>query len=113
MKFLFDDETFSFETLRSAAFAAYGGADLGEVLTTASHIRESDEVSWHKAWKATARRVAEIGEQVLATSRSPLTTRRAPSSHRSPRTSSPSARGRTTWVYERGCRAEFDEAKTL
>jgi pimeloyl-ACP methyl ester carboxylesterase len=66
MKFLFDDETFSFETLRTAGFAAYGGADLGEVLTTASHIRESDEVSWHKAWKATAQRVAEIGEQALA-----------------------------------------------
>jgi pimeloyl-ACP methyl ester carboxylesterase len=66
MKFLFDDESFSFETLRTTGFAAYGGADLGEVLTTASHIREGDEASWHQAWKATAQRVAEIGEQALA-----------------------------------------------
>src|SRR5207249_4874692 len=65
MKFLFDDESFSFETLRTAGFAAYGGADLGEVLTTASHIGEGDEASWHQAWKATAQRVAEIGEHAL------------------------------------------------
>ena len=43
MKFLFDNESFSFETLRTAGFAAYGGADLGEVLATASHIGEGDE----------------------------------------------------------------------
>jgi hypothetical protein len=66
MKFLFDNESFSFETLRTAGFAAYGGADLGEVLTTASHIGEGDEESWHQAWKATAQRVAEIGERALA-----------------------------------------------
>jgi len=33
MKFLFRNESFSFETLRTAGFATYGGADLGEVLT--------------------------------------------------------------------------------
>jgi pimeloyl-ACP methyl ester carboxylesterase len=66
MKFLFDDESFSFETLRTTGFAAYGGADLGEVLTTASRIGEGDEASWHQAWKATAQRVAEIGKQALA-----------------------------------------------
>jgi hypothetical protein len=36
VKFLFDNESFSFETLRTAGFAAYGGAGLGEVLATAS-----------------------------------------------------------------------------
>jgi pimeloyl-ACP methyl ester carboxylesterase len=66
VKFLFSDESFSFETLRTAGFAAYGGADLGEVLATASHIGEGDEASWHQAWKATAQRLAEIGEQALA-----------------------------------------------
>ncbi len=66
MKFLFDNESFSFETLRSTGFAAYGGADLGEVLTTARHIGEGDEASWHRVWKATAQRVGEIGEQALA-----------------------------------------------
>jgi pimeloyl-ACP methyl ester carboxylesterase len=66
MKFLFDNEAFSFETLRTTGFAAYGGADLGEVLATASRIEEGDETGWHLAWKATAQRVAEIGEQALA-----------------------------------------------
>ncbi|MDQ1487748.1 MAG: hypothetical protein QOJ23_262 [Actinomycetota bacterium] len=66
MKFLFDNEAFSFETLRTAGFAAYGGADLGEVLATAAAIGEGDEAGWHQAWKATAQRVAEIGEQALA-----------------------------------------------
>jgi pimeloyl-ACP methyl ester carboxylesterase len=66
MKFLFDNESFSFETMRTAGFAAYGGADLGEVLATARQIREGDEASWHQAWKATAQRVAEIGEQARA-----------------------------------------------
>jgi pimeloyl-ACP methyl ester carboxylesterase len=66
MKFLFDDEAFSFEALRTTGFADYGGADLGEVLTTARQIGEGDDASWHRAWKATAERVAEIGEQALA-----------------------------------------------
>jgi hypothetical protein len=61
VKFLFDDESFSFETLRTAGFAAYGGADLGEVLATASHIGEGDEASWHQAWKATAQRHTHAG----------------------------------------------------
>jgi pimeloyl-ACP methyl ester carboxylesterase len=66
MKFLFDDDAFSFEALRTAGFAAYGGADLGEVITTAGHIGEGDEAAWHRAWKGTAERLAEIGEQALA-----------------------------------------------
>jgi pimeloyl-ACP methyl ester carboxylesterase len=66
VKFLFDTESFSFETLRTAGFASYGGADLGEVLATAGHIEEGDEAGWHEAWKATAQRVAEIGQQALA-----------------------------------------------
>jgi hypothetical protein len=66
MKFLFDDESFSFETLRAAGFAMYGGSDLGEVLVTADAITGGDEASWHRAWKATAERVAEIGERSLA-----------------------------------------------
>jgi pimeloyl-ACP methyl ester carboxylesterase len=66
MRFLFDNEAFSFETLRTTGFAAYGGADLGEVLATARHIGEGDEAAWHQAWKATAQRVAAIGEQALA-----------------------------------------------
>jgi pimeloyl-ACP methyl ester carboxylesterase len=66
VKFLFDTESFSFETLRTAGCAAYGGADLGEVLATARRIGEGDEAGWHEAWKATAQRATEIGEQALA-----------------------------------------------
>jgi hypothetical protein len=66
MKFLFDDDTFSFEALRTTGFANYGGADLGEVLATANRITDGDQASWHRAWKATADRVAELGERSLA-----------------------------------------------
>src|SRR6059058_781678 len=66
MKFLFGSEPFSFETLRTARFAAYGGADLDEVLATAQRIEEGDETGWHQAWKATADKVAEMGDQSLA-----------------------------------------------
>ncbi|GAA3732780.1 alpha/beta hydrolase family protein [Streptomyces tremellae] len=66
MRFLFVDESFSFETLRAAGFAPYGGADLGEVLATARGIREGDEEDWHREWKATAERVHRLGERSLA-----------------------------------------------
>ena len=59
MKFLFEDDTFSFETLRTTGFANYFSADLGEVLAT-------DQTSWHREWTATAGRVAELGERSLA-----------------------------------------------
>jgi hypothetical protein len=65
MKFLFDDEAFSFETLRSTGFAVYGGADLGEVLQTAAGIAEGDESSWHDSWTATAERVYQLGKESL------------------------------------------------
>lgn len=66
MKFLFEDESFSFETLRTAGFASYGGADLGEVIVTARAIPEGDENAWLTQWEATADRVAKIGEKSLA-----------------------------------------------
>jgi pimeloyl-ACP methyl ester carboxylesterase len=66
MKFLFDDPSFSFEALRAAGFANYGGADLGEILVTARAIPDGDEASWHREWKATAERVEELGRKSLA-----------------------------------------------
>jgi hypothetical protein len=38
MKFLFEDDTFSLETLRTTGFANYFGAELGEVLATAGEL---------------------------------------------------------------------------
>jgi hypothetical protein len=65
MKFLFDDESFSCETLRAAGFALYGGADLGQVLVTAGAITGGDEASWHRASKATAERPQDTGERAI------------------------------------------------
>jgi pimeloyl-ACP methyl ester carboxylesterase len=62
MKFLFDNQSFSFEALRAAGFAGDGGADLGEVLVTARNIPEGDEGAWHREWKATADRVFGLAE---------------------------------------------------
>lgn len=66
MKFLFKNESFSFETLRGAGFAAYGGSDLGEVLVTAKEIPEGNESAWLKSWERTADRVAGLAEESLA-----------------------------------------------
>ncbi|WP_412543639.1 alpha/beta fold hydrolase [Longispora sp. K20-0274] len=66
MRFLFDDESFSFETLRTAGFGYYGGADLGEVLVTAREIPEGDEDAWYDRWRATAARVHALADEALA-----------------------------------------------
>ena len=66
MKFLYDDESFSFEALRAAGYATYGGAELGEVLVTCRRIPEGDEDAWSAQWAATAERVERIGRDALA-----------------------------------------------
>jgi dipeptidyl aminopeptidase/acylaminoacyl peptidase len=66
MRFLFDDESFSFEALRAAGYATYGGAELGEVLVTCRDIAEGDEEAWSARWAATAARVEEIARAALA-----------------------------------------------
>lgn len=66
MKFLYDDESFSFEALRATGFADYGGAELGEVLVTCRQIPEGDEDSWSAQWAATAERVERTGRDALA-----------------------------------------------
>jgi len=35
---IFNNKSFSFETLRALGYAPYGGADIGEVTSTASRI---------------------------------------------------------------------------
>jgi alpha-beta hydrolase superfamily lysophospholipase len=66
MKFLFDDEAFSYEALRAAGYAAAGGADLGEVLVTCAAIPDGDEEAWCREWGALAERVHGIGLAALA-----------------------------------------------
>jgi pimeloyl-ACP methyl ester carboxylesterase len=66
MTFLFKDESYSFETLRAAGSAPYGGADLGEVIATARLIRGGDDESWRRSWQATAERVHGLADTALA-----------------------------------------------
>ena len=66
MKFLFDDESFSFEALRAAGFSVDGGSDLGEILVTAKAIGEGDEDAWHREWKGLAERVHKLAQKSLA-----------------------------------------------
>lgn len=67
MRFIFDtDEAFSFETLRAVGYTAYGGADIGEVITTAQRVTPGDWESWYREWRALADRIAAIAEQCAA-----------------------------------------------
>lgn len=67
MRFVFDaDESFSFETLRAVGYAAYGGADIGEVITTAQRITPGDWESWYREWRALADRIAAIADACAA-----------------------------------------------
>ena len=61
-----DDTSFWYETLRVLGHTAYGGADIGEVLTTAQAITAGDYDSWYDEWLATADRVAAEAEKALA-----------------------------------------------
>ncbi|OHU41220.1 alpha/beta hydrolase family protein [Mycobacteroides chelonae] len=67
MRFIFEtDESFSFETLRTVGYAVYGGADIGEVVTTAKRITPGDWESWYIEWRALADRLAVIAEECAA-----------------------------------------------
>jgi pimeloyl-ACP methyl ester carboxylesterase len=61
-----EDASFWYETQRALGHAAYGGADVGEVLTTAQAITAGDYDSWHDEWLATADWVSAEAEKMLA-----------------------------------------------
>ncbi|QRG70341.1 alpha/beta hydrolase family protein [Brevibacillus choshinensis] len=63
MRIVFEDQTFSFELLRALSYAPYGGADIGECLTTAYRIKEGDFDSWYREWYRTAERIHSRAEQ--------------------------------------------------
>jgi hypothetical protein len=54
---IFNDKSFFFETLRALGYAPYGGADIGEVTSTASRIPHGDKTAWYTQWRALAERV--------------------------------------------------------
>lgn len=66
MKLIFNDDTFSFELLRTLSYAPFGGADIGECLAAAYRIKEGDMESWYTEWYKTAERVYAYGEESFA-----------------------------------------------
>ena len=66
MKVYFDNPVFDAQLLRALAHAYYGGADVGECLSTAHRIREGDFDSWYNEWYQTADRISAAAEQSLA-----------------------------------------------
>jgi len=55
----FENEGFDFQLMRSIGLHYYGGASIGECLTTAKRIKDGDVISWVKEWNATAKMVEE------------------------------------------------------
>lgn len=60
-----DDRQFWFETLRILGHTAYGGSDVGEVLTIAEQIISGDYESWHDAWRTAADRISAQAQASL------------------------------------------------
>ncbi|GJM72653.1 hypothetical protein HMSSN036_48690 [Paenibacillus macerans] len=65
MRLVFNDQTFSFELLRTLSYAPYGGADIGECLSTAYRIKEGDFESWYTEWYKTAERIQALADDSL------------------------------------------------
>jgi pimeloyl-ACP methyl ester carboxylesterase len=63
---MFNHRSFSFEALRALAYAPYGGADIGEVTSTASRIPDGDKAAWYAEWRALAERVHVDGDRSAA-----------------------------------------------
>ncbi len=53
----FSGKAFDYQTLRAMAYTTFGGAEPGEVLTTAERIDDGDVESWHAEWREMAERV--------------------------------------------------------
>lgn len=66
MQLVFRDPSFSFELVRAIGYAVYGGADLGECLSTASRIQEGNCESWYQEWTKTAERVHALADASLS-----------------------------------------------
>ena len=66
---IFKDELFEAQWLRTAGYASYGGAELGECLAVAGQIRELDAESWFAAWATAAERLQGLADGSLARGR--------------------------------------------
>lgn len=66
MRVFFKDEVLDGQLLRALNHVYYGGADIGECLTTAGQIAPGDLQSWYAAWMQTANRLWSQAEASLA-----------------------------------------------
>jgi alpha-beta hydrolase superfamily lysophospholipase len=64
--YVFKDQSFSFQFLRTLSAMSYGGADFGECLETAKRIKEGDFESWTNEWTSTAERIKAMGDAEVA-----------------------------------------------
>jgi pimeloyl-ACP methyl ester carboxylesterase len=58
----FKDPIFDGQLLRALNHVYYGGADIGECISTAGRIREGDASQWYDEWYATAERIHALAE---------------------------------------------------
>jgi len=65
MQLMFDDEHFSYQLLKTLGASSYGGADIGECLSTAARIKDGDGDSWYTEWFHTAERIHGIAQTAL------------------------------------------------
>src|SRR6476660_4952447 len=63
MKIVFQDPTFSLQLLRTISQTYYGGADIGECLSTAYRIEQGNFESWYCEWLKTAQRVHKYADE--------------------------------------------------
>jgi pimeloyl-ACP methyl ester carboxylesterase len=63
------DPFFEEQATRTLAHMQFGGADLGECITTMARVPPSDFAAWHQEWLATADRVAAIADACAAAGR--------------------------------------------
>ncbi|MCB0202438.1 MAG: hypothetical protein KDI03_20400, partial [Anaerolineae bacterium] len=64
----FKNQTYNFEILRSLGESTYGGAEIGEVLSAVSGVKEGDDEAWYQGWN----RVAAMVEDRAATLADPI-----------------------------------------
>ncbi|HXN62174.1 MAG TPA: alpha/beta fold hydrolase [Acidimicrobiales bacterium] len=63
------DELLDAQLLRTVGSAPYGGADVGECLSTVARIKGTDLASWHNEWVSTAAATQSLAERALEAGR--------------------------------------------
>ena len=63
--FVFENDQFSFQALRTAGYTFSGGADIAECLSTCSRITDGDVESWYSEWLSTAIRLNLMADSFL------------------------------------------------